>query len=239
MNSDAFQPPVRSEPPPHPPLPPGTTHSSAQGVGTPPEGVQRQSEPDHLGHAGVTKERADAIHKPALVELVAETICRTAFARRFEKIEHAGAVAATLTVQHPYLRAIAWLHDVVEDTDVTAADLDDCRIPIYVIAPVVLLTRGPEHHDADGYRAYTHRLFEASDLTGCFARAAKLADATVNRDRCRATSHVPKWARLGALRYEPLVAELEAAATPPDLLREMLAHLVACFDPPRIAEPPN
>jgi (p)ppGpp synthase/HD superfamily hydrolase len=69
--------------------------------------------------------------------------------------------------------AVAWLHDVLEDTDVTSADLLDAGIPSHVIRAVKLLTR----EDGQNAEAYYENLKENS-----LALAVKLADIENNLD---------------------------------------------------------
>lgn len=59
-------------------------------------------------------------------------------------LTHAARVAAHFDpVEHPIEHCAAWLHDVVEDTALTAQDLMDAGIHSAVIEIVTLLTRDP------------------------------------------------------------------------------------------------
>lgn len=68
-------------------------------------------------------------------------------------------------------QAVAWLHDVLEDTDVTPEMLKDVGIPASVIADVELLTRDPHEQPSD----YYDRIRQSSR-----ARRVKLADIADN-----------------------------------------------------------
>lgn len=78
----------------------------------------------------------------------AERIARAAHAGQTDKagrpyIGHPQRVAAIVTARGgtPAAIAAAWLHDVLEDTDVTGADLADAGIPRESVAAVEALTK--------------------------------------------------------------------------------------------------
>lgn len=66
-------------------------------------------------------------------------------------IEHPKAVAASV-VGDPLLEAVAWLHDVLEDTHETGQSLRRQGVPDRVIEAVELLTKWPGQFD-DAYYA--------------------------------------------------------------------------------------
>lgn len=70
-------------------------------------------------------------------------------------------------------QVVGWLHDVIEDTSVTADDLLNAGFSGLVLDAVVLLTRTPGQSDQDYYAA-----IRADPL----ARAVKLADIADNSD---------------------------------------------------------
>ena len=70
----------------------------------------------------------------------------------------------------------ALLHDVIEDTDLTANDLRESGIPDSVIEIVLLLT----HEDDTDYFDYVRKL-----APNPYARAVKLADLAHNGDLSR------------------------------------------------------
>lgn len=71
-------------------------------------------------------------------------------------------------------RAVAWLHDVLEDTDVTAEALIAAGVPVYIVRDVELLTRKKEIAPEDYYRDIR--------MTSARARRVKLADIADNTD---------------------------------------------------------
>ena len=141
----------------------------------------------------------------------AEVVARTALCLDWEGLAHTSRVVDHLGPEATDdERAVAWLHDVVEDTDVTLADLEDIGFAPEVVEAVRLLTREHQQEgDGSDYRAYKDRLFAARGEAGRLARAVKLADASENLDRCKRAYHVPKWERLARERYQPLVYALE------------------------------
>ena len=86
-------------------------------------------------------------------------------------IHHPAAVAAMFDPASQSVEfCAAWLHDVVEDTDITADDLVRAGIHAEVVEVVLLLTR----QDGQGDEYYTQ--IAANPL----ARAVKLADLAHN-----------------------------------------------------------
>jgi (p)ppGpp synthase/HD superfamily hydrolase len=79
-------------------------------------------------------------------------------------ITHPEAVAAAVSDE---FKAVAWLHDVLEDTDFTAADLAALGVPSDVIDAVVVLTK-PK---GDLYADYVDRVAQNE-----LAKTVKLAD---------------------------------------------------------------
>ena len=63
-------------------------------------------------------------------------------------IEHPADVASR--VKTPDEKMVAWLHDVLEDTDVTATDLRRQGIPEHVVVALEAMTK-PKGMDYDGY----------------------------------------------------------------------------------------
>lgn len=91
-------------------------------------------------------------------------------------IEHPAYVAAS--VDGDAAKAVAWLHDVVEDTPTTLEDLRAAGISDEVVEAVDLLT----HREGTPYIDYVRRI--RSNET---ARAVKLADLRHNSDLSRLT----------------------------------------------------
>ncbi|WP_232333689.1 hypothetical protein [Agromyces laixinhei] len=89
-----------------------------------------------------------------------------------EYIDHPGRVAERFdALTEPVLVAAAWLHDVLEDSDVTAQDLLEAGVQPEVVEIVQLLTRDPDVAD-DAYYAGIRR--------HPVARRVKLADIDDN-----------------------------------------------------------
>ena len=91
-------------------------------------------------------------------------------------IEHPRAVAGLLAGTPGTWQAAAWLHDVLEHTDATAADLVAAGVPAEVVRLVEVLTRRPD----EDYLAFIGRV--------CADPAAvrvKIADALHNLDPSR------------------------------------------------------
>lgn len=109
-------------------------------------------------------------------EEIARAIAEKAHAGQVDKagrpyIEHPAHVAAS--VEGDKAKAIAWLHDVVEDTAATFDDLSDAGIGGEVIDALKLLT-----HDKNvPYMHYVAKV-KGNDL----ARTVKLADLAHNSD---------------------------------------------------------
>lgn len=114
---------------------------------------------------------------------IAERIARTAHAGQVDKsgqpyILHPERVARIVSgiVPDPEAVAAAWLHDVLEDTNVTSADLREEGVPASVIEVVELMT----HHADVSVEDYilglrSHRI----------ARAVKIADLIDNSSPAR------------------------------------------------------
>ncbi|MFY1595556.1 HD domain-containing protein [Micromonospora sp. WMMD737] len=91
-------------------------------------------------------------------------------------IEHPARVAAMLAENGDHAATAGWLHDVVEDSDVTCADLLAAGYPPEVVAAVDAVTR----QDGESYWAMIERARQ--DTLG---RLVKLADNADNSDEAR------------------------------------------------------
>jgi (p)ppGpp synthase/HD superfamily hydrolase len=89
-------------------------------------------------------------------------------------ITHPEFVASQVTGDEA--KAVAWLHDVVEDTSVTFDDLRAAGLSEAVIAGVAAITK----REDEDYETYLERV-AANPL----AKAVKLADLTHNMDTSR------------------------------------------------------
>ena len=127
-------------------------------------------------------------------------------------IDHPRRVAARVldTTDHPDAVAVAWLHDVVEDTPVTLDRLRDLGFTEPVIAAVDALTRRPDEGDA------YYRRVAADEL----ARIVELADIWDNSHPHRTSLLAPADAERLRRKYEHaselLDAAGEASAVSPD-----------------------
>ena len=112
-------------------------------------------------------------------ENIAKEIAVKAHAGQVDKagkpyIEHPAHVAAA--VEGEKAKAVAWLHDVVEDTDLTFEDLSAAGVDDEVIEALRLLT----HEEGVPYMDYV-----AEIKTNELARTVKLADLAYNSDLSR------------------------------------------------------
>lgn len=107
----------------------------------------------------------------------AEALARAAHTGQYDKAgmpywTHPARVAARVA-DDTSAQAAAWLHDVVEDSDVTLEDLLAQGFPAEVVAAVALLTRRRGQPAADYY---------AGIRTDALALRVKLADLADNSD---------------------------------------------------------
>ncbi|PEE69026.1 HD domain-containing protein [Bacillus thuringiensis] len=110
---------------------------------------------------------------------IAHEIAKKAHAGQVDKagvdyIKHPEAVASFVNTAEE--KATAYLHDVLEDTEINAADLLSAGIPYNVVEAVQVLTK----EKYTSYFEYLSRVKENS-----LARTVKLADLKHNSDRSR------------------------------------------------------
>jgi hypothetical protein len=84
-------------------------------------------------------------------------------------VEHVARVAAMVP---PQARALAWLHDVLEGSPTSAAELCDQGLTPVELAALRLLTRAP----GESYELHVLRIAYAARAEGRLARLVKLAD---------------------------------------------------------------
>lgn len=107
-------------------------------------------------------------------------------------IHHVARVADAAPPDDAHQR-VAWLHDVIEDSDLTAEDLDG-HLAAEELEAIVLLT----HDDPDEpYEDYVRRIIDAPGAAGELARVVKEADLLDNLCRC-ARARLPRIARYAA-----------------------------------------
>ena len=112
---------------------------------------------------------------------IADQICQRAHAGQFDKagnsyVDHPRRVAAYVEPGRRWAAAAALLHDVLEDSSLTAANLAAQGIPREVIETVQLLSRNRDVPDDEYYR----RIRAHPD-----ALEVKLADLADNTDPAR------------------------------------------------------
>jgi guanosine-3',5'-bis(diphosphate) 3'-pyrophosphohydrolase len=105
-------------------------------------------------------------------------------------IDHVSRVAQGVGTSDAQQR-VAWLHDVVEDSDISIEDLAS-RLPDAELEALRLLT----HDDTESYADYVGRIIDAKGDAGELARAIKEADMLDNLRRC-ALAHDPAIAQYG------------------------------------------
>ena len=113
------------------------------------------------------------------IEAIARSIATDAHEGQVDKagrpyIEHPKRVVDRLT--SPEARSAAWLHDTVEDTEVTADDLSAAGLPDSVVEAVVVLSRRSGEDRNDYYQRVR---------TNPLALEVKLADVADNSDPAR------------------------------------------------------
>jgi hypothetical protein len=93
----------------------------------------------------------------------AERLARKAHDGQFDKagrpyIEHPARVAAAVEAAGYGYQAVcaAWLHDVIEDTEVTVEDLSSYSVPLNTIHAVIDLTRRPDQTPEEYYLQVRH-----------------------------------------------------------------------------------
>lgn len=110
---------------------------------------------------------------------IAHEIAKKAHAGQVDKagmdyIKHPEAVASFVITNEE--KATAYLHDVLEDTEITATDLLNAGIPHNVVEAVQVLTK-------EKYAPYFEYLSRVKENS--LARTVKLADLKHNSDRSR------------------------------------------------------
>lgn len=101
--------------------------------------------------------------------------------------------------------AVAWLHDVLEDTDVTPADLQDAGMPPEVIKAIRLLTRTSEGLEGMYYSAIREHPL---------ALAVKLADIENNLDPERTCLLPTQTAARLKMKYQEALEKLGVTEGP-------------------------
>jgi hypothetical protein len=95
-----------------------------------------------------------------------------AFAYDYDDARSSSTVARVVASVAPEARALAWLHDVLEQSPTTAPELCDLGLSAIELAALELLTRTP----GESYELYALRIAYAPGAAGRLARMVKLAD---------------------------------------------------------------
>jgi (p)ppGpp synthase/HD superfamily hydrolase len=103
--------------------------------------------------------------------------------------------------------AAAVLHDVLEDTPWTRADLLAAGVPPVVVAAVEHVSR-IEQPETETYRDFIDRTARADGEAGRIARRVKLADLLTNMERI---GGLPEGAAMRQKRYLPALDTIRAA----------------------------
>jgi hypothetical protein len=130
------------------------------------------------GHPEPTaRSAAPVAHEAALQIGLAQGIAFVAHRNQTDKlgapyIDHPGRIAEAFDpAVQPVEVAVAWLHDVLEDTELTAEQLHEAGVSPEVVDAVEVLSRRPDVSEADYYaRIRVHAV----------ARSVKLADIADN-----------------------------------------------------------
>src|SRR4051812_32606677 len=106
-------------------------------------------------------------------------------------IEHVERVAAAVP---DHVRALAYLHDVLEHSDTAVDELEAEGLTALELAALRLLTRAP----GESYEAYTLRVAHGGGPEGELARLVKLADLADHLARAALPDGAPPygWARM-------------------------------------------
>lgn len=158
----------------------------------------------------------DSLTAPTSELLRAEAIARLAHFGQVDKagndyIQHVERVVAG--VESDKAKAVAWLHDVLEDSDVTCCDLARSGIADDVIRAVKTLTRD----SADTYSSYIALVQDSHDPLAIGVKLADLHDHLTNPgcpERLR-----PRYesAQRDLVAHMPVVAQLDRAPRPEEV----------------------
>ena len=104
-------------------------------------------------------------------------------------IVHPAAVAAHF-LPHSLYAEVAWLHDVLEDTDWSEESLLMNHIHSHVVDAVKILT----HKKGESYKDYIERINRGQGVSGVIACRVKLADIAANLGDAPTKKQVKKYA---------------------------------------------
>ena len=160
----------------------------------------------------LVERQPEAFEDPEAIAALHHLLDQVELARQIATAAHAGQVdkAGRPYIDHPRrvacrvvelrAQAVAWLHDVLEDTDLVAEDLTGRGVDDDVVAAVQLLTRTGDDS------CYSARI--AADP---LAREVKLADIADNTDPARTELLDPATRERLAAKYRRALSALEEA----------------------------
>ena len=145
--------------------------------------------PFHGGNLGSNPGR-DALYIMQIDLTKIRSLAESAFEGHFRRggepaIKHSEAVVARVKGDES-AEAVAWLHDVLEDTDVTAEDLLWSGVPVEVVTTVELLT----HPRWEPYKTYLERV-----KVDPLATKVKVADMLTNLSDTPTERQIKKYAK--------------------------------------------
>jgi len=121
-------------------------------------------------------------------------------------------------------KAVAWLHDVLEDSDFTPSELHRAGISSAVVDAVIAVSRDLHESDTRTYAEYIAGIRASKNP---LALAVKLADLRDHlRPNCPERLRPRYEAALKVLAGEPAPAPVERASIPPETLRAVQAGYV-------------
>lgn len=94
--------------------------------------------------------------------------------------QHYDHVLRVVDMVSPGFHVVAWLHDVVEDTETTLDDLREAGVANSDLEAIDLLTR----REGESYGTYIGRIVMGVGEPGVIARSVKEADLLDNLARC-------------------------------------------------------
>lgn len=113
--------------------------------------------------------------------------------------------------QSPEAQAVGWLHDAVEDTELTMRVLHESGFPSAVCDAVALLT----HDTNEPYRTYVDRIASNCTPGGAIAREVKIADLLDNMDpRRREACNDPAFIQHSDEKHWPALQRLLLGSWP-------------------------
>lgn len=134
----------------------------------------------------ITNDELQMCAKASLLARIAHASQTEKYGRKRPYVEHLAAVVRLINyetcervgVSYTETRAVAWLHDICEDTPCAPSDLHCCfGFPVGVATAVALLTRSKTEATAyDGYYAYIMKIAMSGNAMAVLVKLADLDD---------------------------------------------------------------